>query len=136
MRSCWALVALLSWCAGATPLVAGEEAAHSGPRIRVEPASFDFGRALPSRTLQKEFSLRNVGDEDLVIERVTTTCRCTGAIAGETTLKPGRRTTLTVKLQTNQNDRGRLERSVLVISNDPKAPSLEVRVSATVEPAS
>jgi hypothetical protein len=110
---------------------AAEDKAAPAPAVRVAPASFDFGRTLPHRTLRKEFTLRNAGERDLVIEKVTTSCGCTAAIAGETTLKPGRTTPLTVTLET-RDGRGRIERKVLVRSNDPATPLLEVAVSATV----
>jgi hypothetical protein len=97
----------------------------------VEPASFDFGRALPEKTLRKEFTLRNLGDRELVIESVSTTCGCTAAIAGEKRLAPGRSTPLTVTLETRRYS-GRVERKVLVRSNDPKTPLLEVKLGATV----
>lgn len=103
----------------------------TAPAIRVAPASFDFGRTLPHRTLRKEFTLRNAGERDLVIEKVSTSCGCTAAIAGETTLKPGRTTPLTVTLDT-RDGRGRVERKVMVRSNDPATPLLEVTLSATV----
>ncbi|HVO12547.1 MAG TPA: DUF1573 domain-containing protein [Vicinamibacteria bacterium] len=103
------------------------------PEARVEPASFDFGKALPGRTLKKEFVLKNAGEATLVIEGVSTTCGCTAAIAGATRLPPGRSTSLSVTLQT-RDYRGPVERRVLVRSNDPKTPLLEVRVRATVEP--
>lgn len=103
------------------------------PAIRVEPDRFDFGRTRPGHTLRKEFTLRNAGASELVIQGVSTTCGCTAAIAGETHLKPGRSTPLSVSLQT-RDYRGRVERRVLVRSNDPKTPLVELTVSATVEP--
>jgi hypothetical protein len=102
------------------------------PRIRVEPQGFDFGRALPRRTLRKQFVLRNAGERDLVLQRPTTSCACTAAIVGETTLKPGRSTTLNVELYTRARA-GLIEQRVLVPSNDPVTPLLELRVRATVE---
>ena len=47
-----------------------------GPRIRVEPESFDFGRVRPRSTLRKAFRLRNLGDRELVIERISKSCGC------------------------------------------------------------
>ena len=46
----------------AAALVAGFAASASpegqkAPRIRVEPEAFDFGKALPAKTLRKEFTL-------------------------------------------------------------------------------
>jgi hypothetical protein len=106
--------------------------ADEGARLRVEPQAFDFGRSLPGRTLRKEFTLRNLGDRELVIEGVSTTCGCTAAIAGEKTLAPGRSTPLTVTLQT-RDYRGKVERKVLLRSNDAKTPLTEITVSTTVE---
>jgi hypothetical protein len=102
------------------------------PRIRVEPETFDFGKALPARTLRKEFTLSNFGDAALVIENVSTTCGCTAALASDTKLAPGSSTVLRVTLETRSYS-GKLERQVLVRSNDPKTPLLTVKVSAMVE---
>jgi hypothetical protein len=108
-------------------------AAAPAPVVRVEPDAFDFGRALPGRSLRKEFTLRNAGDAELVIDGVSTTCGCTAAIAGAKRLAPGRSTPLTVTLET-RDYRGHVERRVLVRSNDPITPLLELKVEATVEP--
>jgi hypothetical protein len=121
-----AAAALLMAAAGA------EEKPAAAPRIRVEPESFDFGKALPGKTLRKEFTLRNFGDAELVIESVSTTCGCTAALAADRHVKPGGSTPLRVTLETRSSS-GKVERQVLVRSNDPKTPLLQVRVSATVE---
>lgn len=111
---------------------AGQQPEPAAPRIRVEPEAFDFGKALPDKSLRKEFTLRNFGDAELVIERVTTTCGCTAAISAKTRLEPGGSTQLSVTLET-RDYKGKLERQVLVRSNDPKTPLLTVKVSATIE---
>ena len=105
---------------------------ESAPRISVDPEAFDFGKAQPGKTLRKEFTLANYGGAELVIENVSTTCGCTAALAADTKLKPGASTQLRVTLETRSYS-GRVERSVLVRSNDPKTPLLTVKVSATVE---
>jgi hypothetical protein len=110
---------------------AGAEEKKPAPRIRVEPESFDFGNALPGRTLRKEFTVKNSGDAVLELQNVSTTCGCTAAIAGESRIAPGRSTPLRVTLETRAYS-GKVERRVLVRSNDPETPLLEVKVSATV----
>jgi hypothetical protein len=132
MREARIVVVLLAAALAASggSLFAEEDAA--APRIRVEPDGFDFGKALPGKTLRKEFTLRNFGDAELVIEGVTTTCGCTAALTADTRVKPGGSTQLRVTLETRSYS-GKLERQVLVRSNDPKTPLLPVRVSATVE---
>jgi len=110
---------------------AGEQRTNTGPRIRVEPEGFDFGRALPNRTLSKEFSIRNFGDKDLTIEHVSTSCGCTVAEGYSRTVKPGGMTPLRVTLETRAYS-GRVERQVLVRSNDTTTPVLTIRLTATV----
>lgn len=125
---------LLAALAAPQPSLGGDEAA-AAPRIRVEPEAFDFGKTLPEKTLRKEFTLRNFGEAELVIEGVSTTCGCTAAITAKTRLAPGDSTQLSVTLETRSYS-GKLERQVLVRSNDPKTPLLSVRVSATVASSS
>lgn len=117
----------------AAPLGAGEPLPAQGPRITVEPQSFDFGQALQNRTLSKEFTIKNFGATDLVIERVTTTCGCTTAPLDEKNkvIKPGGSTPLRVSLQTREST-GIMSRSVLIKSNDPEKGFYEIKVQATV----
>ena len=118
----------------AAPALRGED--KTAPKISVEPASFDFGKALPGKTLEKQFSIRNFGDADLVIEQITTTCGCTAALLADEhkLLKPGQSGQLRVRLETRDYS-GRVVRSVMVRSNDPEKKLLEVKVEATVQPA-
>lgn len=125
-------VAVLVATLVAMPLLADEKAA-AAPRIRMEPESFDFGKAQQGKTLRKDFTIRNFGDAELVIEGVSTTCGCTAALAAQDHVEPGGRTVLRVTFETRTFS-GKVERDVLVRSNDPKAPLVQVRVSATVEP--
>jgi hypothetical protein len=127
-RPAAALAAALVLLAGGG---AAEEKKAPAPRIRVEPASFDFGNALPGKTLRKEFAVRNFGDAALVIESVSTTCGCTAALADERRVEPGASTSLRVTFETRRYS-GKVERRVLVRSNDPETPLVEVRLRATV----
>jgi len=123
------LAAALAAAAVPAPALGAED---SAPRISVDPEAFDFGKAQPGKTLRKEFTLANYGAALLVIENVSTTCGCTAALASDTKLKPGASTQLRVTLETRSYS-GRVERQVLVRSNDPKTPLLTVKISATVE---
>ena len=126
MRRRSVLVAL----AGLVATAASAEEAR-GPRVRVEPESFDFGRVLPRRTLRKEFRLRNLGDDALVIERISRSCGCTAASTEVTALPPGESTPLRITVETRDAS-GTVEHEVLVRSNDPETPTLEIRLRATV----
>jgi hypothetical protein len=134
-----ALLVAASSLAGAWPVALDEKPAEKPaavPKISVEPASFDFGKALPEKTLEKQFSIRNFGEADLRIEGVTTTCGCTAALLDDAhkVLKPGESGQLRVRLETRQYS-GKVVRSVLVRSNDPENKLVEVKVEATVQAA-
>ncbi|HET7292596.1 MAG TPA: DUF1573 domain-containing protein [Vicinamibacteria bacterium] len=112
-------------------LLAALAGAASGPRLALDPESWDFGRTLRNRVLEKQFTLRNVGDVDLVIDKITTTCGCTAALLSDKTLRPGGSGTLKVTFET-RDYAGRVERKVLLRSNDKSRDPLEIRLQATV----
>jgi hypothetical protein len=109
-------------CAGEPP---------KGPRIAAEPLVFDFGKVLSQKTLHKDFIIKNFGTEDLDIERVSTTCGCTVAEEPPKVVKPGQSAVLKIKFETRSYS-GRVERKILVQSNDPVKNPLELRIQATV----
>ena len=102
-----------------------------GPRISVEPDRFDFGKAVQNKTLSKEFSVKNYGTEDLVIENVSTTCGCTAALLDSKVVKPGGTVPLRVTLETRSYS-GKVERKILIRSNDAATSLLELKVEAMV----
>jgi hypothetical protein len=110
-------------------IVSAEEARQ--PRIRVEPGSFDFGRVLPEKIVRKEFRLRNLGGATLVIDRISRSCGCTDADADALSLAPGESTSLRVAVETRATP-GRVEYQVMVRSNDPDTPALEIPLRATI----
>ena len=106
--------------------------AASGPRIAVDPPSFDFGKTLPEKAVTREFSIRNFGDQDLVIENVSTSCGCTVAeTLTKKVVKPGGSQPLRVTLTTPAGP-GQITKSVMVRSNDPARPLLEIKLKTTV----
>lgn len=142
MRKAWVLMAAVLMAAGTIAARADDtkpegakpaevKPATGGPRITVEPPSFDFGKALQNKTLQKEFSIRNLGDADLVLDSVTTSCGCTVADGYSKLVKPGTNTHMLVSLQTRTSS-GKLQKSVLIKSNDPGKATYELKLEATV----
>ncbi len=108
------------------------DAPIDGARIAVDPPSFDFGRVLPQKSLTREFSIRSFGAQDLVIESVSTSCGCTVADnLAKKVVKPGGSQPLRVTLTTPANP-GSITKSVMVRSNDPVRPLLEIKLKATV----
>ena len=70
-------------------------------------------------------------DAALVIGRISRSCGCTGAVVEETMVEPGGSTPLRIWLET-RNRSGSIEERVVVRSNDPQTPLLELLLQATV----
>jgi len=124
---------VLALALAASRLAAAPATSPAAARISVEPEAFDFGKALQNKVLHKDFVIRNIGTEDLVIDRVSTTCGCTVAEGYAKLVKPGQSTTMDVQLQT-RNYNGRVERKILVRSNDTTRDPMELKVQVTVVP--
>jgi hypothetical protein len=101
------------------------------PVLSVEPVQFDFGRVLPNRRLQKQFTLRNLGREALTITSVVTDCGCLVADDYARALAPGASTTLTLILTTPE-EAGPLLRNVVVHAASPRAESVGLTLRAVV----
>jgi hypothetical protein len=123
-------LALLAACTAAPPgaAPASPPAATVAAPLSAEPAGFDFGRVLPGREVQKEFRLRNLSGQPVVIENVATDCGCmvVGEYAKE--LPAGGSTPLTVLLHTPPQP-GLVQRTVVV--RTPQG-TLPVPIRATV----
>jgi len=113
------------------PRPAPRAAADKGPHISVDPAEVSFGKASQNKTLTKEFTIHNTGKEDLIIQDVSTSCGCTAAVLGEKTVKPGGTTPMKVELQT-RTAVGKIERTVVIRSNDTANHALVVKIQADV----
>jgi Protein of unknown function (DUF1573) len=106
-------------------------AAAPPPRAVLEPPGFDFGRLRPGRRVEKDLVLRNNGGRDLDVLAVSTTCGCTVVSGYAKSVPPGGRTVLRVAF-TAPAQAGRTVKSVLVKTNDPERPAVEVKLAAEV----
>jgi hypothetical protein len=101
-------------------------------KISVEPSSFDFGNVIGGRTVEKEFVVRNFGGEDLSIARIVPSCGCTVVDQDfQKVIKPGASGSFRLSLRVPPSP-GHVVKSVIVKSNDPSQPNLELRIEATV----
>ena len=103
----------------------------TGPVMEIEPEEFDFGGVQQNQELVHEFTVKNVGTEDLEIRRISTSCGCTAAVPASRIVRPGESTVLEVVLETRKY-KGVVDKSVSVASNDRDVVRT-VRVKAFVE---
>jgi hypothetical protein len=87
--------------------------------------------------LWHEITVQNVGQADLVIASVTTSCGCTQATLEPMTISPGKSGTLHIEFDSGAHGpelTGVLIRQIFVASNDPQQPEMVVELEANILP--
>ena len=132
------IIALILLGYGYLKAVPGPKDNQTGslPIIEITPKLFDFGEISYGDVAEYTFTLKNLGDEDLEIKRVATSCACTTVKVTEETIAPGEETELQVTYDTGvmsgPHGMGYQERIIYVKSSDPLNPQVEVMISAYV----
>lgn len=111
--------------------------AQGPPRIEVTPALVEFGEIAPTEKAVVEYTVKNAGGSPLEIMRVSTSCGCTTAEVGKTTLLPGETTPLRVTfdpqvMYTEGLSESEIVRMIYLKSNDPERPEVEVELRGRV----
>lgn len=102
------------------------------PVVEFNTTAYDFGANYPEGTpVEFEFVIKNSGKSDLIIRKVKASCGCTTVNPSKTVLKPGENSTIKALFRTNGYS-GRQSKSITVITNDPKRPTMVLRLSGTV----
>ncbi len=133
-----AVMALIA-CKGGVKTAGGDAgsgvapaAAGTGPAIACAEPTWEFGTIAEGEVVRHVFAIRNTGGEVLKIESARGSCGCTATVVSATEIPPGGEGRIEVAVNT-QGRRGALEKSVVVVSNDPKNPRLTLKVVGRVE---
>ncbi len=110
----------------------GAQAADAPPAITVAEPTFDFGKVPEGGVIRHVFKVKNSGGSPLEIKSVSAACGCTAAALKEKVIAPGRTGEIEVKFDT-RNRPGKNDKTVTVVSNDPKTPTLSLLIRAEVE---
>jgi hypothetical protein len=120
--------------------IAEQPVGKNEPRIAIDEINkdnnytFALGNIPADRKSEKEFTLKNVGTAELIIESTTASCGCTAAVADKKELKPGESTILHVGYdpRVNQEYGKFVQKQIRIKSNDPVAPLVEYTINAQV----
>ena len=104
----------------------------SPPRIAVEPAAQELGE-VPQKLIELRYTVKNEGESDLQILKISTSCDCTKAILEQDQISAGQSAILTVTLDpTEDNLYGDVTRVIYLRSNDPENPEVSVEFHAFI----
>jgi hypothetical protein len=103
----------------------------NAPKITAKSTHYDFGTVTEGQVVTTNFEISNTGSADLEIQQVRASCGCTAAQPTKKLLKPGERTT--IKVEFNSSNRlGPQDKTVYVMSNDPKESELKLTFTCVV----
>lgn len=115
------------------PPMTPEELAQA-PKLEFDKTSHDFGAIKENMSVKTEFVFTNSGKSELNIRRIKPNCGCTITKLEKYTLQPGDSSKMSVEFN-SVGRRGNQQKSIVIFSNDPTAPSQRLTIKAKVSSA-
>ena len=107
----------------------------ASPKALLPVETFDFGEIPEGVLVCREFTLLNLGDEELVLGTVAPSCACTSAPLPRDCLAPGESLSIKVCFDSSGYGGKRVFESVSIRTNDPEQPWVRLGLSGYVRPA-
>ncbi len=104
----------------------------AAPKIEIAPETKDAGTVAKGQLVEATFVVRNTGGSDLIISDARPSCGCTVA-SFDKVIKPGAEGKIVSSVDTKSFS-GPISKSVLVVSNDPDRPQMNLFIKAMVKP--
>lgn len=104
----------------------------AAPKIDVNQETKDVGIVAKGQIIDATFTIKNTGGSDLIITDARPGCGCTVA-SFDKVVKPGEEGKIVSHVDTKTFS-GPIAKSILVVSNDPDRPQLNLFVKAIVKP--
>ncbi len=106
--------------------------AVAAPKIEINQETRDMGTVPKGQIIETDFVIHNSGASDLVITDARPSCGCTVS-SFDKLIKPGADGKVHASIDTKSFS-GPISKSVLVVSNDPERPQMNLFVKAVVKP--
>ena len=103
----------------------------NAPVISFDKRVFDFDRIGQGESVEYDFKFTNEGNSVLIIRDVRAGCGCTAIEPQKPVIQPGQSGSIKTVFSSG-NFRGRQNKSITVISNDPVNPRIILRVTGEV----
>lgn len=105
---------------------------ENAPVASFEKNVISFGDIKPGEKANCDFTLTNTGKSDLFIRKTRASCGCTAVTMGQTTVAPGQSTVIRSTFD-SANKSGHQDKSITVITNDPKNPEQILRINGNIK---
>jgi len=106
--------------------------APAAPKIEILPETKDAGTVAKGNVVEATFVVKNTGGADLLISDARPSCGCTVA-SFDRVIKPGAEGKIHSSVDTKSFS-GPISKSIVVHSNDPERPQMNLFIKAMVKP--
>ena len=96
--------------------------------------TFDFGKMAQSSKMEHDFIFKNVGKGNLIIRKIKASCGCTAVSPKDKVIEPGKSSSIKTIFSSGTRQ-GRQNKSITVITNDPKNSRIILRIAGEVTPS-
>ena len=110
----------------------GPEEIANAPKIGIKNKVLDFGEISSGEKVEHSFVVSNSGKRDLIIRRVKASCGCTAVTPDKKVIPEGESTEIKVVFNSS-GKKGRQNKSITIITNDPKQPTTILRITGIVK---
>ena len=104
----------------------------NAPKMSFENTSYNFGNIKQGQKVDYEFKFKNEGKSVLKIRKISTSCGCTTIDPKDKDIKPGETSSLKA-IFNSTNKTGAQNKSITVITNDPKNSKIMLWLKGNVE---
>ncbi len=108
-----------------------EDQKANAAKINVDNKIFDFGSIKQGDLAKHTYYITNTGKSNLIIRKVKASCGCTAITPEKTVIAPGEKTSIKAEFN-SRGKSGRQNKSITVITNDPLASNILLRIQGTV----
>ncbi len=109
-----------------------EEELAKAPKVEFDLKEFEFGTLKQGEKVVHNFTFKNTGKTDLVIRKIKAACGCTATNPEKMVIKPGETSHITSTFN-SAGKKGRQNRTITVITNDPSQSSIVLKMTGNVE---
>lgn len=109
------------------------EEKEQGPRAHLDSQFYNFSDVRQGSRVSREFTLSNNGEAPLIVRAIQPQPGVSCSLREGTELAPHTKTTFRITLDLSGFEKGRLFRSVSLVTNDPTRPLREIRLTANLQ---
>jgi len=110
-----------------------KELANAAEIEFVDGVIFNFGKMDQRSKIEHDFIFKNTGKDNLILRKIKSSCGCTAVSPKDKVIKPGESSSIKAIFNSGAY-KGRQNKSITVITNDPKNSRIILRITGEVNP--